>query len=77
MKQIPNYKPLLRPSVGKVERRLTMQDVAVRDQCSVKSVRRAIKLGLLEATRIGPSGRSIRITEDAYARYHALCATRA
>ncbi|WP_295080488.1 DNA-binding protein [Tabrizicola sp.] len=77
MKQIPNYNSLLRPPAGKTERRLTMQDVATRDQCSVKSVRRAIELGLLEATRIGPSGRSIRITEAAYARYHALCATRA
>jgi hypothetical protein len=77
MKQIPNYSPLLRPPSGKAERRLTMQDVAARDQCSVKSVRRAIELGLLEATRIGPSGRAIRISEDAYARYHALCATRA
>lgn len=76
MKQIPNYKPLLRPSAGKAERRLTIQDVALRDQCSVKSVRRAIALGLIEATRIGPSGRSIRISEDAYDRYHALCATR-
>jgi hypothetical protein len=76
MKQTPNHKPLLRPTAGKTERRLTMQDVAARDQCSVKSVRRAIELGLLEATRIGPAGRSIRISEDAYARYHALCATR-
>lgn len=76
MKPIPNHKPILRPPAGKAEHRLTMQDVATRDQCSVKSVRRAIEMGLLEATRIGPSGRSIRITEGAYARYHALCATR-
>ena len=76
MKQIPNHRPFQRPTVGKTGRRLTMQDVATRDQCSVKSVRRAIEAGLLEATRIGPTGRSIRISEDAYARYHALCATR-
>ncbi len=76
MKQIPNHRPIQHPPAGKPKPRLTMQDVATRDQCSVKSVRRAIKAGLLEATRIGPSGRSIRISEDAYARYHALCATR-
>lgn len=76
MKQLPNYPPNQRPPAGKAKRALTMQDVADRDQCNVKTVRRAIELGLLEATRIGPSGRSIRITEDAYARYLAFCATR-
>ena len=77
MKQIPNLKLAPRPLAGKSERFLTIQDVATRDQCSVKSVRRAIEMGLLEATRIGPSGRAIRISEVAYARYHALCSTRA
>jgi hypothetical protein len=76
MKQIHNHVQIPRPPAGKADRLLTMQDVATRDQCSVKSVRRAIEAGLLEATRIGPSGRSIRISEVAYARYHALCATR-
>jgi excisionase family DNA binding protein len=76
MKQIPNYKPTPRPPAGKAEQLLTLQDVAARDQCSVKTVRRAIEAGLLEATRIGPTGRSIRVSEAAYARYHALCATR-
>jgi len=77
MKPIPSRKPYPRPLLGKAERLLTIQDVAARDQCNVKTVRRAIEAGLLEATRIGPSGRSIRITEEAYSRYHALCAGRA
>ena len=72
MKKILNHSLNPRPPAGKVERLLTMQDVAARDQCNVKTVRRAIEAGLLEATRIGPSGRAIRITEGAYSRYHAL-----
>lgn len=77
MKPTQNHQPHMRLPPGRAERLLTLHDVAARDQCSVRSVRRAIELGLLEATRIGPTGRSIRITEAAYARYHALCATRA
>ena len=72
MKKILNHSLTHRPPAGKAERLLTMQDVAARDQCNVKTVRRAIEAGLLEATRIGPSGRAIRITEGAYSRYHAL-----
>jgi len=76
MKQYKNHIPIPRPSGGKAERSLTMRDVATRDQCDVKTVRRAIAAGLLDAMRIGPSGRSIRITEGAYSRYQTLCATR-
>ncbi len=39
---------------------LTVKDVAALDHCSEKTVRRAIEAGLLEAIRIGPSGRLLR-----------------
>ncbi|MEO0823063.1 MAG: helix-turn-helix domain-containing protein [Pseudomonadota bacterium] len=51
---------------------MTVREVARRDGCSEKSVRRAIDAGLLEAIRIGPSGRSIRITREAHERYRRL-----
>lgn len=56
------------------ERLLTVADVARRDQCSDRTVRRAIAAGLLEALRIGPGGRSVRITEAAHRRYRDRCA---
>lgn len=48
---------------------LTIQDVATLDNCSVKTVRRAIDAGRLEALRLGPDGRLIRITREAHQRY--------
>lgn len=48
---------------------LSIQDVAELDQCSVKTVRRAIKAGLLEAMRVGPGGRLIRIDPAAHRAY--------
>ena len=51
------------------ERMLTVREVADLDRCSEKTVRRAIKAGLLEALRIGPSGRAIRITHEAHFHY--------
>lgn len=77
MKKILSHSLKPEPREAKAERLLTMQDVALRDQCNVKTVRRAIEAGLLEATRIGPSGRAIRISEMAYSRYLTLCKFRA
>ncbi len=77
MKKILSHSLKPEPREAKAERLLTMQDVALRDQCNVKTVRRAIEAGLLEATRIGPSGRAIRISEKAYSRYLTLCKFRA
>ncbi len=48
---------------------LTIAEVAKRDRCSEKTVRRAIDAGLLVTLRIGPSGRAIRITHEAHMLY--------
>ena len=48
---------------------LTVKDVAALDNCHEKTVRRAITAGLLEAIRIGPGGRLLRITRAAHQRY--------
>jgi len=58
-----------RPMPRTPEPLLTVAEVAARDRCSQKTVRRAIALGLLEAIRIGPAGRAIRIPEAAHERY--------
>ncbi len=50
---------------------LTMKEVAALDGCSVKTVRRAIAAGLLEAVRVGPGGRLLRIDPAAHAAYRA------
>lgn len=52
-------------------RLLTVKEVAELDGCSVKTVRRAIKAGLLEAIRVGPGGRLQRIDPAAHAAYRA------
>jgi excisionase family DNA binding protein len=52
---------------------LTVKDVAELDSCSEKTVRRAISMGLLEAVRIGPGGRLLRIDPAAHAAYRAAC----
>ncbi|GMG85612.1 hypothetical protein LNKW23_48350 [Paralimibaculum aggregatum] len=59
------------PTDAAEDRLMTVRDVAHADRCSEKSVRRAIAAGLLEAIRIGPSGRALRITRAAHARYRA------
>jgi excisionase family DNA binding protein len=51
------------------ERALTVKEVAELDRCSEKTVRRAIKEKLLEATRIGPGKRLLRISREAHAQY--------
>ncbi|MGO4917106.1 helix-turn-helix domain-containing protein [Pseudogemmobacter sp. W21_MBD1_M6] len=50
---------------------LTVKDVAELDSCSEKTVRRAIAAGLLEAIRVGPGGRLLRIDPAAHAAYRA------
>ena len=47
---------------------LTVRQVAELNGESVKSVRRAIAGGVLEAVRVGPSGRGIRVTPEALER---------
>ena len=58
------------------ERLLTVLEVAALDRCSTRTVRRAIKAGLLEAVRIGSGGRSIRISQAAHAAYRQRLAHR-
>jgi excisionase family DNA binding protein len=48
---------------------LTVRDIAQMDNCSEKTVRRAIASGLLEAIRIGPVARFLRIHPTAHASY--------
>ncbi|MCV2867426.1 helix-turn-helix domain-containing protein [Defluviimonas sp. WL0002] len=52
---------------------LTVKQVAELDQCSEKTVRRAIAAGLLEVSRVGPGGRLVRIDPAAHAAYRARC----
>jgi excisionase family DNA binding protein len=48
---------------------LTIRDVANLDRCSEKTVRRAITAGLLQALRVGPGERLLRVTKEAHAAY--------
>jgi excisionase family DNA binding protein len=48
---------------------LTVKDVAALDRCSEKTVRRAIAAGLLEAIRLGPGARLLRIKPASHAAY--------
>ena len=48
---------------------LTVKQVAELDNCSEKTVRRAIAAGLLDALRVGPGGRLLRIDPAAHAAY--------
>lgn len=50
---------------------LTVRDVARLDGCSEKTVRRAIAEAHLQAIRIGPGGRLLRITRQAHAAYRS------
>lgn len=50
---------------------LMVKEVAELDGCSEKTVRRAIAAGLLEAIRVGPGGRLVRIDPAAHAAYRA------
>ncbi len=62
-----NMKPRLQINAG--DGLLTVKDVAALDRCSEKTVRRAIAAGLLEAMRVGPGGRLLRIHPSAHAAY--------
>lgn len=62
----PTFKTANQPRVL-----LTVKDVAVLDNCSEKTVRRAIASGLLQAIRVGPGGRLLRIDPAAHAAYRA------
>ena len=48
---------------------LTIKQVALLDNCSEKTVRRAIEAGLLPAVRVGPSGRLLRVDPAAHRAY--------
>lgn len=48
---------------------LTVKDIALRDQCSERTVRRAIKADKLQALRVGPGGRLLRVTQQAHETY--------
>ena len=54
---------------------LTVQEVALLDRCSEKTVRRAIAAGQLRALRVGPGGRLIRINPADHAAYRNACPT--
>lgn len=48
---------------------LTVKEIAKLDNCSEKTVRRAIDVGLLEVIRVGPGGRLVRIDPAQHAAY--------
>ena len=48
---------------------LTIKEIAALDRCSEKTVRRAIDAGLLQAIRIGPGGRLLRVSRAAHQAY--------
>lgn len=54
---------------------LTVREIAERDRCSEKTVRRAIAEGLLDAIRVGPGNRLLRVhpaAHDSYRRLHRV-----
>lgn len=56
-------------------RLMTVAEVAKLDNCSTKTVRRAIAAGLMDILRIGPGGRAIRITRESHAIYRMRIAS--
>lgn len=48
---------------------LTVPQIAALDGCSEKTVRRAITAGLLQAIRVGPGGRLLRVSKTAHKAY--------
>ncbi len=57
---------------GATEALLTVKDIAALDQCSEKTVRRAIDAGLLDAVRIGVGARLLRVSHSAHERYRRV-----
>lgn len=53
----------------KAEALMTVREVAELDNCSQKTVRRAIAAGLLDVVRLGPDGRLVRIDPAAHRAY--------
>lgn len=64
--------PLPRKTTDRAETLLTIREIAALDRCSEKTVRRAIAAGLLDAVRIGPGGRLLRIDPRAHAAYRRI-----
>lgn len=56
-------------SMTSTETLLTVQEIAVLDRCSEKTVRRAISSGQLQALRVGPGSRLLRVTQGAHQAY--------
>lgn len=61
--------PQIKAKNKQIRKLLSVKDVAELDNCSEKTVRRAIAAGLLEVIRVGPGGRLIRIDPAAHAAY--------
>ncbi len=61
--------PQINAKKSRPRKLLTVKDVAELDNCSEKTVRRAIAAGLLEVIRVGPGGRLIRIDPATHAVY--------
>lgn len=63
----------LESMIGKDDRQLlTVRQIAALDSCSEKTVRRAIKAGLLPVIRVGPGGKLIRISKAAHMAYRQM-----
>jgi len=58
-----------KPLTTEAEVLMSVREVARRDNCSEKTVRRAIAAGLLDVLRLGPGGRLIRIEPSAHRAY--------
>lgn len=54
------------------DRLLTVREAALLDGCSERTIRRAIKAGLLKLVRVGPGGRLIRIRPSDHEAYRTL-----
>ncbi|WP_299641410.1 helix-turn-helix domain-containing protein [uncultured Ruegeria sp.] len=61
--------PQIKTKNKQIRKLLSVKDIAELDNCSEKTVRRAIAVGLLEVIRVGPGGRLIRIDPAAHAAY--------
>lgn len=60
------------PNGGDSRQLLTVRQIATLDNCSEKTVYRAIKAGLLPVIRVGPGGKLIRITKAAHMAYRQM-----
>ena len=65
-----------RPHRNSADEMLTVKEIAELDGCSEKTVRRAIKAGLLEVHHMGPVGAILRISPDAHESYRRACRSR-